>query len=112
MSPASRTSRFLLGALAIAGFLLGTPVQAAFLSLDGVLRISSAVPTPVNLTTTGSLDWAYWAPNSGTVVPPLVAPSNEKLGGTAIGNLDIVGGTGLRGSATSTTLERYSFTDG
>lgn len=112
MSSASCTSRVLLGAVVIAGFAFGSPARAAFLSLDGVVRISALVTTPVNLTTTGSLDWAYWSPNTATVVSPLVAPNNEKFGGTAIGGLDVIGGTGLRGSTTSTTVERYSFTDG
>jgi len=100
-------------ALAIGAMVaLAASVQAAVLTLDSVVRVSSIVSTPVDLTATGGMDWAYWAPNTGTVVAPLVAPTNDKLGGTAIGNLDIVGGTGLRGSATSTTDERYSFTDG
>jgi len=112
MSRTSCTSRVLLVATALGGFALGTPVRGAILTLDGVVRISSVVTTPVDLTSNGSLDWAYWSPNTATVVPPLVAPTNEKIGGTAIGSLDTVGGVGLRGSATSSTVERYSFIDG
>ena len=112
MKTAFRIPRIFCGALAIAGFALGTSVQGAILSLDGATRISSVVSTPVNLTTNGNLDWAYWAPTSGTGVTPPVAPTNEKLGGIAISSLDTVGGGSLRGSATSTTVERYSWTDG
>ena len=99
-------------AFALAAFAFGTPLHGAILTLDGVTRISSIVSTPVNLTTTGDVDWAYWAPNTATVVSPLVAPTNEKLGGNAISGLDTIGGVGLRGSSTSTTVERYSWTDG
>lgn len=111
MRTTSSPSRAFLSAIALA-MCAAPSVQAALLALDGVQRISAIVSTPVNLTAQGGIDWAYWAPNTATVVAPLVAPTNDKLGGLAIGNLDIVGGTGLRGSATSSTDERYSFTDG
>src|ERR1700754_2576110 len=112
MSRTSCTSRCFFRSAAVALFAITTSVQGATLVLDGVVRVNAVVSTPVNLTTQGSLDWAYWSPNTATVVAPLVAPTNEKLGGLAIGSLDIIGGTGLRGSTTAATVERYSFTDG
>ncbi len=111
MRRTSCPTRF-LGALAVAMFVAGASVQGAILGLDGVQRISVLVSTPVNLTAQGGLDWAYWAPASAAELAPLVAPTNEKIGGTAISGVNIIGGTGLRGSTTATTLERYSFTDG
>jgi hypothetical protein len=111
MNRISCTSRLVRSA-AVAVFAVATSVQGATLVLDSVQRINTPVSTPVDLTTQGNLDWAYWSPNSATPVSPLVAPTNEKLGGLAIGGLDTIGGGGLRGSTTSMTLERYSFTDG
>jgi hypothetical protein len=108
----SGSFRFLLSVLAMAILAVETSAHAAILVLDGVQRISSLVTTPVDLTALGGVDWAYWAPTSGTVVTPPIAPTNDKLGGDAIGNVSNIGGTGLRGSASSTTLERYSFSDG
>jgi hypothetical protein len=112
MIRASRSSRLFLRSIATAVFAVATSVQGANLTLDGVQRINTLVSSPVDLTVQGSLDWAYWSPNTATAVPPLVAPTNEKFGGSGIGSLDTIGGGGLRGSATSTTVERYSFTDG
>jgi hypothetical protein len=108
----SRFPRLVFSSVTVGVFAAAASVQGAILTLDGVQRINAAVSSPVNLTLQGSLDWAYWAPNTGTSVPPLVAPTNEKLGGSLIGSLDTIGGGGLRGSTTSTTVERYSFTDG
>jgi hypothetical protein len=108
----SCTSRLVFRSAAAALIAVATSVQGATLVLDGVQRISAVVSTPVNLTTQGTLDWAYWAPNTATIVSPLVPPTNEKLGGLLIGGLDTIGGGGLRGSATATTVERYSFIDG
>jgi hypothetical protein len=105
-------SRVFLNVVTVATLALATNVQAAILTLDGVQRITTLVPTPVNLTTVGSLDWAYWAPITGTGVAPLVPPTNEKTSGTAIGGLDTVGGGSLRGSTTASTVERYSWSDG
>jgi hypothetical protein len=108
----SCTFRRFSSSVAIAVIALAAPVEGATLVLDGVQRISVNDGTPVNLTAQGGLDWAYWAPTTGTAVTPPVPPTNEKLGGSAISGLDTIGGGGLRGSTTSTTVERYSFTDG
>ena len=101
-----------LTSAAIAVIAFAKSLQGATLVLDGVQRISVNDGVPVDLTAQGSVDWAYWAPNTATAVTPPVAPTNEKVSGSAIGSLDTIGGGGLRGSATSTTLERYSFNDG
>jgi hypothetical protein len=91
---------------------IATSVEGAILTLDSMQRISVNDNVPVDLTAQGTLDWAYWAPTSATVVNPPVAPTNEKLAGNAIGSLETIGGGGLRGSASSMTVERYSFIDG
>lgn len=102
----------LVSAIAIAVFSFGASAHGATLSLDGVQRVSVNDNVPVNLTAQGSLDWAYWAPTSTSVIAGLIAPTNEKIGGSLIGSAETIGGAGLRGSAGGTTLERYSFTDG
>jgi len=108
----SRPTRSFLGAIAIATLAVVASAQAALLTLDGRQRIGALVSSPVDLTVSGSLDWAYWSTTSGTLISPF-APTNDKNGGTAISSASIFGGgTGLRGSGSSTTVERYSFTDG
>lgn len=112
MLPNNYTTRLLFTGIAATLLAIGTSADAATLTLTGVQRITTNDSTPVNLTLQGSLDWAYWAPNTATVVTPPVAPTNDKISGSLIGNLGTVGGTGLRGSATASTVETYSFTDG
>ena len=104
-------------AVLVAGIILvllpGAPnASAAILVLDSVERVNATPATPVDLTAQGSLDWAYWAPDTGTALSPPVPPTNDKVSGSLIGSLSNVGGSTLRGSATSSTVERYSFTDG
>lgn len=95
-----------------AAAMIGT-VQAATLSLDAFQKYDAPMSPPSNLTTEGSLDWAYWASNVGTVVPGPVAPTNDKSGGTIISSLSVVGsGSGLRGSTSADANGRYTWTDG
>jgi hypothetical protein len=112
MFPTPCKNRLFHTGVAIALFAIGTSAHAATLVLDSVERVSAVVTTPVDLTAQGGLDWAYWSPNTGNLLTSPVAPTNEKLGGLVIGNLDVIGGGSLRGSATATTVERYSFSDG
>jgi len=100
--------------LPLVGVALGAPVaSAADVNLNGITRIVGPSPnfTQVNLTTDGPIDWAYWNPTGSNLAAP-VAPNNRKLGGTSISGLTNVGGSSLRGSASSTTLARYNWTDG
>jgi hypothetical protein len=96
---------FVLTALVVAA--LSNAASAAVLVLDNITRVTAI--NQVDLTT-GNADWAYWAP-TGTVATP-AAPTNRKLGGTIISDMTNVGGTALRGSSSSTTVERYNYTDG
>jgi hypothetical protein len=114
MTGAMQMKRMLVGAALGLGLLVvGAAERAggAVLVLDSSVRVSSTVATPVDLTAQGTLDWAYWAPTGSGLTPP-VAPTNEKLASTIISSMSNVGGTTLRGSASSTTTERYSWTDG
>ncbi len=86
--------------------------SAAVLSLDSVVNVNTTVTTPIDLTARGTVDWAYWAPASATLLTPPVPPTNEKITATAISSLSNVGGTALRGSTTAATVERYSWSDG
>ena len=96
---------FLVTALALTTF--SSPASAAVLLLDSITRLTST--TQVDLTS-GNTDWAYWAP-TGTVATP-ADPTNRKLGGALISSMTNVGGTGLRGSSTSSTVAKYNYTDG
>jgi hypothetical protein len=80
------------------------------LVLDSIVRVNSTAATPINLTTQGTVDWAYWNSVFSSNLP--LPPSNSKNGGTAIGDLGIVGGTALQKSGSAVTTEQYSFTDG
>lgn len=100
-----------------AGLIAGSAsLSAAVLSLDATQSYSSAMASPVNLTTQGDLDWAYWAVTGATTTTSR-APTNSKTGATAISDLSAVGGAAgstLRGtsSTTATTTGRYSWNDG
>jgi hypothetical protein len=77
-------------------------------SLSG--SVTTTVPSPVNLTAEGTLDWAIWdyraAANGASG-----APLNRKLGGTAIGNASAVSGT-LRGITGTVPAPQYNYSDG
>jgi hypothetical protein len=105
--------RAVFGAVLATGLMaIAADAPAAVLVLDSAVRVDTLVTTPVNLTTQGSSDWAYWAPAAATALTPPVAPTDDKLGASIISGLNIVGGTSLRGSATAATTERYTWTDG
>ncbi len=105
----SRNAFQTFAGLVFAGSALVSSSDAATLVVDSVVRVPSTVSTPVNLTTQGSADWAYWSAGSASTT---VAPTNAKISGTAIGDLALVGGgTAFQGGA-QPTVERYSFTDG
>jgi len=88
---------------------MSTFASAAVLSLDDITRVNTT--SQANLTY-GNADWAYWAPTTETGQTAPVAPTNRKLGGSIISSISNVGGTTLRGSATETTVEQYTYTDG
>jgi len=76
--------------------------------------IGSVTPVPgantvYNLTDLGTLDWTFY---DTTANPANGLPTNDKLGGTAIGTVIALGGGSLRGSASSTTEPDFTFTDG
>ncbi|MEZ0265623.1 MAG: hypothetical protein ACAI43_12910, partial [Phycisphaerae bacterium] len=102
-------ARTMLGGIAVATLAMVAPAtSAAILTLDSITRVNSGTTT-VDLTNTGTTDWAYWS-TTGTGLASPVVPNNEKLGGTAISGASNVGGTTLRGSASSATTLRYSYT--
>ena len=83
-------------------------LSASAATLSG--SVTTSVSSPVNLTNEGPVDWAIWdytAAAQGTSG----APSNRKLGGTAIGNMSAVVGTprGITGTFSPPT---YTYTNG
>jgi hypothetical protein len=109
----SHRSKFLAAKL-IGGLTMIATVQsahAAVLSLESVTRVAATPSTAADLTSVGTLDWAYWNSIGTSLANPL-APTNEKVGGTIIGSLRTDDGMGnLRGSS-STVAQTYSWTDG
>jgi hypothetical protein len=104
--------RMYLGAVVVLSVVwCAVDARAALLTLDNSTRVTALVSTSYDLSQGGVLDWAYWAPTTTGLTPP-VAPTNRKLGGTIISPMNVVGGTTLRGSASSTTVERYNWNDG
>lgn len=101
--------------LSSSAFLLAATVtgQAAVLTLEAIQPYPSTMSTPVNLTTQGDLDWAYWA-GTGASALTTRPPTNSKSGATAISDLEAMGGASgstLRGSSsgTATANGRYSW---
>lgn len=99
------------GLLVAAALVSASSAPAAILSLDSVTRRSTVFLPPVDLTAEGTLDWTYWEV-TGSAASASVAPTNSKSGATLISNAASFGGGGLRGSSTSATVGRYSYTDG
>lgn len=77
--------------------------------LIGAVIAVPAANTVYNLTTLGTVDWTFYDPSAN---PANGLPTNDKLGGSAIGTVTALGGGSLRGSATSTTEPDFTFTDG
>src|SRR4051812_41387563 len=99
-------AKFVCGAVALLSAVVGWSASAAVLTGS----VTTTIPSPVDLTAAGPVDWAIWdyqAAAQGTTG----APSNRKLGGTAIGNASAVNGT-LRGITGTTLAPRYSYADG
>lgn len=72
--------------------------------------LNTTPPASVNLTTTGTYDWAIWNISSSLSTPRL--PTNYKAGGPrAISAISAVGGGSVRGY-TQVPTELYSYTDG
>lgn len=69
----------------------------------------ASVEAPFELTALGELDWAYW--NTSANPAPSGDPTNRKTGGSMIGAISAVGGTGIRGAGSAAT-GTYDFTDG
>jgi hypothetical protein len=88
-----------LGALPVA-------VQA---DIIGSVIAVPAANTSYNLTTLGTVDWAFY---DTTANPANGLPTNDKLGGTSIGTAIALGGGSLRGSSASAAEPDFTFTDG
>jgi len=94
---------------------LAAVAGGATLRIDAQQHYSAVMSSAVNLTGTGSIDWAYWASANGNDMGSTnVAPTNSKSGGTAISNLSVVGGGNFRGTASTTAdgAGLYSWSDG
>lgn len=87
---------------------LATSAQAAVLT--GLSNTNPA--TGVNLTTTGSLDWAVWTIAGTSGAGPSLAPNNTKSGGPVIfsGITPVNGGVNVRGYGSAT--QTFTYTDG
>lgn len=108
------SSRLALGTLVIAALAAAPGAWAAVLTLDSVTTFVAPPTTPVNLTEEGTQDWAYWD-TTDTTPATVYAPTNRKNTATPlISDASAFGpdNGGLRGSPNSTTVGRYSFTDG
>lgn len=66
---------------------------------------TSTADEDFDLTALGTTDWAYW--DGDPAVDTI--PTNRKFGGTAIGDMDVIGSGAVRGS-TSSTLPQFDFT--
>jgi hypothetical protein len=108
------TTKCIISSLGLAALLASpavfSPVNAAVIS--GVVSADFSGNTTYDLTSLGTLDWAYWnlAANPTTGVP-----TNSKNGATLIGSATAVGGGNVRGSTTTTgsVPESYfTFSDG
>jgi hypothetical protein len=88
--------------------LLGTSGAASAAVLNG--SVSTTSPANVNLTAEGTIDWAIWDYQSGTT-GTTGAPSNKKVGGSAVSGVTALLGTprGITGTATPPT---YTYADG
>jgi len=104
----NHVSRVSAAVIVLTAALFNPRAEAATLIPENVVRVSSTVTTPVNLTTAGPIDWAYWSQITNGAS---AAPSNDKSGGTAISDLGIAGGTDRQASGVN-TVEKYRFTDG
>lgn len=99
-----------LATLVFAGAVaLTLPSFAAGATIVGNAVVAPSLPA--DLSDLGTLDWAYWHINSSTLLASR-PPTNEKLGGSSIGNPLSINGTGLRGSTTNVSLISFAFDDG
>lgn len=116
MKPSASILRWAAVAAVPASILLSNGAEAATLAVVEKVRYDVNLPPGVsnNLTTQGSVDWAYWAAatGSGTSYGTNMVPTNEKSGGTAISNLSIVGSGNLRASDSADGAGAYSWSDG
>jgi hypothetical protein len=88
--------------------LLGTSGVASAAVLNG--SVSTTSPANVNLTAEGTIDWAIWDYQVGTT-GTTGAPSNKKIGGSAVSSVTALLGTprGITGTSTPPT---YTYADG
>ncbi|MGC4002005.1 MAG: hypothetical protein QM811_02190 [Pirellulales bacterium] len=63
-----------------------------------------------NLSSAGSVDWAYWSSALGASAPG--TPTNSKLSATPIGSITSIGAGTLRGSSSTNVNGRFTYTDG
>ena len=86
--------------------LMASPSRADL--IGSVAAIPGANSTN-NLTTLGTVDWAFY---DTTANPANGLPTNDKNGGTAIGTVIALGGGNVRGSVSSLIEPDFSYTDG
>jgi hypothetical protein len=82
-------------------------------TVTGVVSADFTGDTTFNLTSMGTLDWAYWNLESPTSASG--APTNSKNGATLIGSATALGGGSVRGSLTTAGAvpeSYFTFTDG
>lgn len=97
--------------------LLVTGVVVAFAAplSPAAMIVGTVDPNPADnsadLTALGTLDWALWNTTSSPYTPAI--PTNEKTGGTLIGNIVALGGGNTRGSSAAAKPETFfSYSDG
>jgi len=82
-------------------------------TIDGLFSGNASATNTYDLSTLGTVDWAYWDETSSTSLPG--DPTNEKSGGALIGNIYGVGTVNtVRGPSSRTSLPtmRFMFSDG
>lgn len=100
---------FVLAALMTACAVVPSVNSAA---LSGNVSADFTGNTTFDLTSIGTLDWAYWTLEAN---PASGAPTNSKNGATLIGSATAVGGGSVRGSMTTTGAvpeSYFIFSDG
>lgn len=86
------------------------PSSLVAATLDGTYTEITSSNATADLTALGQTDWAYWDTGAN---PATGVPANRKLGGSLIGDIYPIGGSGLRGSSSTTQPENsFTFSDG
>lgn len=91
--------------------ILGALALSATAAMSATLTFNSRPVAGISydISALGSVDWAYW---NTTDNPATGAPTNEKAGGSAIGNIKGIGAaTSVRGTSSKVDTD-FTFTDG